>query len=255
MTLAGLALQTSRIRLGTLVTAATFRLPGPLAISVAQVDQMSGGRVEFGMGAGWFEAEHTAYAIPFPACRAVRPVRGTPRDRHRAVGNPPGEDVLLRRDLLPGRRFPRAAQARPAAEAPRHPGRYRTRRTPGLAARYADEFNMAFQGRQPPRRVRPGPGRLHRGRAGPVLDAVLGGQDGVLRPGRRRGGAPRRGHRPGGRWQGMRANGDLAGTPAQIVDAIGGYARAGAGTIYLQVLDLSDLDHLELLAAEVMPQV
>src|SRR3984885_2066389 len=56
ITLAGLAVQTSRIRLGTLVTAATFRRPGPLAIAVAQVDQMSGGRIEFGLGAGWFEA-------------------------------------------------------------------------------------------------------------------------------------------------------------------------------------------------------
>src|SRR6202035_4401318 len=66
-TLAALAVETSRIRLGTLVTAATFRLPGPLAITVAQVDQMSGGRVEFGLGTGWFEAEHTAYGIPFPS--------------------------------------------------------------------------------------------------------------------------------------------------------------------------------------------
>ncbi len=48
------------------MTSATFRLPGPLAISVANVDQMSGGRVELGIGAGWFEAEHTAYGIPFP---------------------------------------------------------------------------------------------------------------------------------------------------------------------------------------------
>ncbi len=65
-TLAALAVETSRIRLGTLVSAATFRLPGPLAITVAQVDQMSDGRVEFGLGTGWFEAEHTAYGIPFP---------------------------------------------------------------------------------------------------------------------------------------------------------------------------------------------
>ena len=66
VTLAGLARETSTIRLGTMVTSATFRHPGPLAISVAQVDEMSGGRVEFGIGAGWFEAEHKAYAIPFP---------------------------------------------------------------------------------------------------------------------------------------------------------------------------------------------
>src|SRR6516225_8723834 len=68
-TLAGLAVETSRIRLGTLVTSATFRLPGPLAITVAQVDEMSGGRVEFGLGAGWFDAEHQAYGVPFPPTR------------------------------------------------------------------------------------------------------------------------------------------------------------------------------------------
>jgi alkanesulfonate monooxygenase SsuD/methylene tetrahydromethanopterin reductase-like flavin-dependent oxidoreductase (luciferase family) len=69
VTLAGLARETSTIRLGTMMTSATFRHPGPLAISVAQVDQMSGGRVELGIGAGWYDAEHTAYAIPFPPTR------------------------------------------------------------------------------------------------------------------------------------------------------------------------------------------
>ncbi|HEX6383011.1 MAG TPA: LLM class flavin-dependent oxidoreductase, partial [Acidimicrobiia bacterium] len=69
VTLAGLARETSRIRLGTLVNSATFRLPGPMAISVAQVDAMSGGRVELGLGSGWFEGEHTAYGIPFPPLR------------------------------------------------------------------------------------------------------------------------------------------------------------------------------------------
>src|ERR1035437_2332329 len=69
ITLAGLARDTSRIRLGTLLSAATFRLPGPLAITVAQVDAMSGGRVELGLGAGWFEQEHSAYGIAFPTLR------------------------------------------------------------------------------------------------------------------------------------------------------------------------------------------
>src|SRR3954467_9579057 len=62
VTLAGIARETSTIRLGTLVTSATFRHPGPLAISVAQVDAMSSGRVDLGIGAGWFEKEHLAYA-------------------------------------------------------------------------------------------------------------------------------------------------------------------------------------------------
>src|SRR3954463_14751675 len=65
-TLAGLARETSRIRLGTLVSSVTFPHPGVLAIQVAQVDAMSGGRVELGLGAGWFEAEHRAYGLPFP---------------------------------------------------------------------------------------------------------------------------------------------------------------------------------------------
>src|SRR6201986_347710 len=68
-TLAALAVETSRIRLGTLVTSATFRYPGPLAIVVAGIDEMSGGRVELGIGAGWYEAEHAAYGIPFPSTR------------------------------------------------------------------------------------------------------------------------------------------------------------------------------------------
>src|SRR3954454_7515189 len=72
VTLAGLARETSTIRLGTMLTAGTFRLPGVLAIAVAKGDQMSGGRVELGLGAGWFEAEHRAYGIPFPTARLAR---------------------------------------------------------------------------------------------------------------------------------------------------------------------------------------
>src|SRR5436305_11639019 len=66
VTLAGLARETSTIRLGTLVSSATFRLPGPLAVTVAQVDDMSGGRVELGLGTGWLEGEHRGYGIPVP---------------------------------------------------------------------------------------------------------------------------------------------------------------------------------------------
>ena len=98
LTLAALARETSRIRLGTLVTSATFRLPGPLAVMVAQVDRMSGGRVELGIGAGWYEREHTAYGIPFPpVSRALRPARRAAGDRHRAVAHPGRRDVQLHR--------------------------------------------------------------------------------------------------------------------------------------------------------------
>ncbi len=67
VTLGALAVQTTRIRLGTLVTAATFRYPGPLAVSVAQVDQMSRGRVELGLGAGWYESASTGSKSSSPS--------------------------------------------------------------------------------------------------------------------------------------------------------------------------------------------
>jgi hypothetical protein len=112
LTLAGLARDTSTIRLGTLMTSATFRLPGPLAISVAQVDQMSDGHVELGIGAGWYEAEHTAYGIPFPRHRGtIRSARGDARGRHRAVGHADGRDLRLRG---PARRGDARGGARPA---------------------------------------------------------------------------------------------------------------------------------------------
>src|SRR5437870_10394154 len=144
VTLGALARETSRVRLGTLVTSATFRLPGPLAISVAQVDQMSAGRVELGIGAGWFEREHTAYGIPFPPTRErfdrlaeqLEIITGlwsasTPftfRGKHYQLEQSPG--------------LPKPVQR------PRPPvivGGWGPRRTPALAAQFADEYNAAFR--------------------------------------------------------------------------------------------------------------
>jgi F420-dependent oxidoreductase-like protein len=65
-TLAGLAARTSTLRLGTLVSPATFRAPALLANAAATVDHISGGRVELGLGAGWMEREHRAYGFAFP---------------------------------------------------------------------------------------------------------------------------------------------------------------------------------------------
>src|SRR5579864_7870430 len=154
-TLAGLAVETSRIRLGTLVTAATFRLPGPLAITVAQVDQLSGGRIELGLGTGWFEAEHTAYGIPFPPLgerfdrleeqlSVITGLWSTPRgERFSYAGKHYQLDECAN--------FPAAAgdlEAGDGALAPAPRPRPRIiiggggpRRTPELAARFADEFN------------------------------------------------------------------------------------------------------------------
>ena len=68
-TLAGLAAVTERIRLGTLVSPVTFRRVPVLAKLVTTVDHISGGRVELGLGAGWYEAEHDAYGFAFPPLR------------------------------------------------------------------------------------------------------------------------------------------------------------------------------------------
>ena len=146
ITLAGLARETSRIRLGTLMSAATFRHPGPLAISVAQVDRMSGGRVEFGFGAGWFEQEHAVYGIPFPATARER------FDRYEEQldiitglwSTPAGETFRYEGRhyrLAEGPALPKPQQG------PRPPvliGGTGLKRTPRLAAKFADEYNVPF---------------------------------------------------------------------------------------------------------------
>jgi F420-dependent oxidoreductase-like protein len=255
VTLAGLALQTSRIRLGTLVTAATFRLPGPLAISVAQVDQMSGGRIEFGFGTGWFEAEHTAYGIPFPSLKE----RFDRFEEQLAIVTGLWETPAGKMFSFDGTYYQLAdspALPKPARQ-PKPPvilGGTGTRRTPRLAARYADEFNMAFRSLPETAaafgRVRDActeAGRDPSSVGLSVAKTVCCGQDDAE--------VARRAAAIGRSPEDMRAADDPVGTPAEVADTIGRYAEAGAGTTYLQVLDLSDADHLELLAAEVMPQV
>src|SRR6478735_1940162 len=132
VTLGGIARETSTIRLGTLVTPVTFRSPGLLAISVAQVDQMSGGRVELGIGAGWYEAEHLAYSFDFPATGErfdsltdqLAIIDGLWR-------NPVGETFSYEgpvHSVVDSPGLPKPAQAK----------------APRLAARYASEFNLPF---------------------------------------------------------------------------------------------------------------
>ncbi len=67
--LAGIAVQTSQIRFGTLVTSTTYRHPSVLAKQAATIDHISGGRLILGIGAGWMQREHHAYGIPFPSAR------------------------------------------------------------------------------------------------------------------------------------------------------------------------------------------
>jgi F420-dependent oxidoreductase-like protein len=254
ITLAGLARETSRIRLGTLMSPATFRHPGPMAISVAQVDQMSGGRVEFGFGAGWFGAEHAAYAIPFPDL-AERFAR---YEEQLAIitglwDTPEGETYAFEGahyTVTDSPALPKPAQR------PRPPvliGGTGTRRTPRLAARFADEYNVPFHS------VADTAAAF--GRVRQACSAA--GRDGssmtyscaqVVCCGRSRGELEARAAAIGRDLGDLRDSG-LAGTPAEIAAGIGRFAEIGAKRMYLQVLDLQDLDHLKLIAAEVLPQV
>ena len=254
VTLGALARETSRIRLGTLMTAATFRLPGPLAISVAQVDQMSGGRVELGIGSGWFAEEHSAYGIPFPEL-------GERFDRYEeqlAVisglwGTPAGEtfDFAGRHYQLSGS---------PALPKPVQPGGIPIlvggngkKRTPRLAARYAAEFNVPFASAEDNARLFAGV-RAACEEAGRAPDDLVYSSALVLCVGRDEAELARRAAAIGRDVAELREHG-VAGTPAEAVDTLGRYAEAGATRVYLQVLDLADLDHLDLVAAEVAPQL
>jgi F420-dependent oxidoreductase-like protein len=253
-TLAALAVETSTIRLGTLVTSATFRYPGPLAITVAGIDEMSGGRVELGLGAGWFEAEHNAYGIPFPPVKE----RFDRLDEQLAIitglwETPQGQTFSYDGTYYqvtdsPG--LPKPVQR------PRPPvivGGHGPRRTPALAAEYADEFNIAFS---PADEVAAQFGRVREacavaGRDPSALaytaaQVVCCGKDETTLNRR----AAAIGREPGE----LRASG-LGGSPAEIVDKLGTFAEAGAQTMYLQILDLGDLDHLADIAAQVLPQV
>ncbi|MEV1063029.1 LLM class F420-dependent oxidoreductase [Streptomyces sp. NPDC050263] len=251
ITLAGLARETKRIRLGTLMTAGTFRLPGVLAIQVAQVDQMSGGRVELGLGAGWFEEEHTAYGIPFPKEKIGRLEEqleivtglwatelGKTFDFHGSYY-----------DLTDSPALPKPAQAK----IPVLIGGNGATRTPRLAARFADEFNMPFGSVEDSERQF-GRVRAAAEEIGREADAITLSNALVVCVGKDDQELARRAATIGREVDELKANG-LAGSPAEVVDKIGRYAEAGSRRIYLQVLDLHDLDHLELISAQVQTQL
>jgi F420-dependent oxidoreductase-like protein len=247
VTLGGLARETSRIRLGTLVTAATFRYPGPLAISVAQVDEMSGGRVELGLGAGWFEAEHSAYAIPFPPLGE----RFERLEEQLAIitglwAAPDGETFSFggkHYTVTDSPGLPKPVQ-RPGP--PILIGGGGPRRTPRLAAQYAAEFNLPFASLDATAaafgRVQDAVAAAGRDAASMTYSAAQ-----VVACGRTPEEVARRARAIGRDPEQLPSQG-LAGSPAQIADKIGQFAELGASRLYLQILDLNDLDHLEVLA-------
>jgi F420-dependent oxidoreductase-like protein len=253
VTLAGIARETTTIRLGTLLTAATFRLPGPLAITVAGVDAMSGGRVELGLGAGWFDSEHTAYGIPFPPLGE----RFERLEEQLAVitglwGTPDGERFSFdgaHYQLAESPALPKPVQ-QPGP--PIIVGGGGAVRTPRLAARFGSEFNMPFSSLEDTghqyERVADACRSAGRDPSSMVLSAAQ-----IVCCGRDEAELSARAEAIGRSVDDLRAHG-LCGTPDELVAKLGGFADAGADRVYLQVLDLHDFDHLDLVAREVLPR-
>jgi F420-dependent oxidoreductase-like protein len=249
-TLAGLARETTRIRLGTLVSSATHRLPAVLAVQVAQVDDMSGGRIELGLGTGWFEAEHRAYGIPFPAKRfdifeeQLAIVTGLWR-------TPVGETFDFS-----GSHY--ALEGAPALPKPRQEpvpiiiGGNGPRRTPALAARYATEFNIGF--RSEPEiadafaRVRAACESIDRNpttlKLSVALPTIAADDDQTL---------ARRALATGRALDQFRNGTNICGDAEQIAEKVHRLVDLGAQRIYFQTVDMRDLDQTAYLGTEVLP--
>lgn len=249
-TLAGLARETTRIRLGTLVSSATHRVPAVLAIQVAQVDEMSGGRIELGLGTGWNEAEHTAYGIPFPAKRfglfeeQLAIVTGLWRTPVGETFDFSGEHYALE-----------AAPALPKPRQERVPiiiGGNGPRRTPELAARYATEFNIGF--RPEPEiadafaRVRAACERIDRDPAtlklSVALTTIAAGDEQTL---------ARRALAIGRPLEQFRNGTNICGDAEEIAEKVQRLVGLGAKRIYFQTMDMRDLEQTAYFGAEVLP--
>ncbi len=251
ITLAGLARETERIRLGTLLTSATFRLPGVLAISVAEVDAMSGGRVELGIGAGWYEEEHRAYGIPFPPVaerferleESLAIVTGLWATRRGESFEFAGRHFTL----TGGPGLPKPVQR------PRPPlivGGQGRRRTPRLAARFSDEFNVPFASSEDCAElyhlVEAACDEEGRDPASILKSVAL-----VCCVGQDEEEFTRRAAAIGRQPAELRRNG-LAGTPSAVLARLTEYEQVGVSRVYLQMLDLDDLEQVELVSKEVL---
>ncbi len=247
-TLAGLARDTSTIRLGTLVTSATFRRPGPLAITVANVDQMSGGRIELGLGAGWYEREHEAYGIPFPPLSERFDRLEEQLEIITGMWSAPSTPPYS----FDGQHY-RVSDS-PALPKPVQPGSIPIiiggggpKRTPALAARFASEFNTPFL---PVDRFAEQRGRVVAAceTIGRDPATVTWSATAVVCVGDDDAEFARRAAAIGRDPADLREHG-VAGTPVEVAATMEQWWSAGAQRLYLQVLDLGDVDHLDAIAA------
>jgi len=251
VTLGAIATHTSRLRLGTLVSSATFRHPSLIAIQVAQVDAMSGGRVDFGLGTGWFEAEHTAYGFPFPEKR-FGPFQEQLEIITGLWSTPEGETFSYSGEhytLVDSPALPKPVQSR----IPIIVGGSGATKTPAIAARFADEFN-AWRASEEVIRERIDRVRDAAVAAGREADAITFSLCGTTVIGRDAAEIARRADDAQTTPDRVRASG-YAGTPSEVVDLLGRLGELGLSRFYFQVLDPRDLDHVELIGSEVLPQL
>ncbi len=258
--LGAIAAQVPDIRLGTLVTSATFRHPSMTAIAAAQIDDISGGRMELGLGSGWFAAEHTAYGLDFGTSFGQRfdrlteqleiitglwatPAGGTfdHAGEHYTLAGAPGLPKPLQTDANGSPRLPIII------------GGHGPRRTPALAARFADEFNVGFSDFEVStaqlgrvwaacEAIDRDPGSMVYSVAHPVC---VGANDAEV---------DRRAAAIGRSAAEIRTS-PFAGTVAEVTDSIAAWGKAGVQRAYLQVLDLSDLEHIALIGSAILPAV
>jgi F420-dependent oxidoreductase-like protein len=252
ITLAGLARDTSTIRLGTLVTPVTFRQIGMFAVTAAQVDQMSGGRVDVGLGAGWFGDEHSAFGVPFPQIRARYDLLEDQLAVLHGAWNAPAGETFEYQGLT-GAVSIAVDTVRPA-QRPHPPivlGGGAGPRSTRLAVAYANEYNSSFVPMEEMREIHD---RIRQAceQAGRDPASIVYSTPQVLCCGSTEAEVERRAAAIGREPAELRENG-LAGTPAEVLDKLGRLAELGAERFYLQVLDLDDLDHLRLIADEVQP--
>jgi F420-dependent oxidoreductase-like protein len=247
VTLGAIARETSRVRLGTLMTSATFRQPGHLAIEVAQVDEMSGGRVELGFGAGWFEREHQAYGWDFPTEIAERfdrfeeqlsIVTGLWGTENGSTYSFTGQHYALADSPA----LPKPVQ-QPAP--PVIIGGMGARRTPRLAAQFAAEYNLPFGDVEAAQRqyglVREACEKAGRDPATMTLShaiTVFCDDDETSARARAEAlGVP-----------GPMLASAAVGSVEQVAARLREYADAGATRSYLQLLEIGNVDHVERLA-------
>lgn len=238
-TICGLAAVTEKLRLGTLVSPATFRHPSNLAKLAVTADHISGGRVELGLGTGWHDAEHRAYGFPDPSfgrlAEQVEVVHGILSPGPFSFS---GEHYELE-EL--------EAQPEPVqSPIPLILGGAAKKRGAALAARYAAEYNVVH--------ATPEEAGAARGRVRAACEAAGRDPDSItfslmhgLALGADAAQAEDRARRLGG------AEGWLRGTPEQVVERLREYEAVGVERVFVQHLLFRELDVIELLAAEVVP--